>query len=67
MKTSLVVSGIAALLKTTNAHATFQDLWVQGVDKQSTCARLPLSNSPVTDVTSNNIRCKCLSLQFVQY
>ncbi|KAL6164059.1 hypothetical protein ACJQWK_09735 [Exserohilum turcicum] len=24
---------------------------------QATCARLPLSNSPVTDVTSNDIRC----------
>jgi hypothetical protein len=67
MKTSLIMTGIAALLGTTNAHATFQDLWVQGDDKKSTCARLPLSNSPVTDVTSNNIRCKCLSLRSVHY
>jgi hypothetical protein len=65
MKTSLILTGIVALLKTTNGHATFQDLWVQGEDKKSTCARLPLSNSPVTDVTGNNIRCKCLSFYFM--
>ncbi|KAL1872011.1 hypothetical protein VTK73DRAFT_1755 [Phialemonium thermophilum] len=45
------------------AHATFQDLWIDGVDMikgrlhGAQCVRLPLSNSPVTDVTSNDIRC----------
>lgn len=39
------------------AHATFQDLWVNGVDEQAICVRLPPSNSPVTDVTSTDIRC----------
>ncbi|RYP77391.1 hypothetical protein DL771_001186 [Monosporascus sp. 5C6A] len=34
------------------AHATFQALWYGGQ-----CARLPLSNSPVTNVMSNDIRC----------
>jgi lytic cellulose monooxygenase (C1-hydroxylating) len=33
-------------------HAIWQDLWVNGVDKGSTCVRLPgtsyVSNSPVT-------------------
>jgi cellulase len=39
------------------AHAIFQDLWVNGVDMGSQCARLPLSNSPVTSVSSNDVRC----------
>ncbi|KXJ85685.1 glycosyl hydrolase family 61-domain-containing protein [Microdochium bolleyi] len=47
------------------AHATFQNLWVNGVDYISApftphgaqCARLPGSNSPVTNVASNDIRC----------
>ncbi|WDK22672.1 fungal cellulose binding domain-containing protein [Colletotrichum graminicola] len=39
------------------AHATFQQLWVDGVDLGSQCARLPLSNSPVTNVASNDVRC----------
>ncbi|KAH3948827.1 hypothetical protein HBH53_093160 [Parastagonospora nodorum] len=42
-------------------HAIWQDLWVNGVDKASTCVRLPgtsyVSNSPVTSVSSNDIRC----------
>jgi len=40
-----------------HAHATFQDLWINGVDKVSTCVRLPLSNSPVTSVSGNDIAC----------
>jgi hypothetical protein len=39
------------------AHATFQDLWINGVDQGEVCVRLPQSNSPLQDVTSNNIRC----------
>lgn len=39
------------------AHATFQQLWVDGVDKGSTCVRLPASNSPITNVASADIRC----------
>ena len=35
------------------AHATFQEMWVNDVDQGSWCVRLPLSNSPVTDVTSD--------------
>ncbi|KAH8726990.1 glycoside hydrolase family 61 protein [Phaeosphaeriaceae sp. PMI808] len=42
-------------------HAFFQQLWVNGVDKGSTCVRLPgttyASNSPVTSVSSNDVRC----------
>ncbi|KAF2031779.1 hypothetical protein EK21DRAFT_62484 [Setomelanomma holmii] len=57
MKNTFVLAGVAALASTAAGHATFQELWVNGVDQQGTCARLPTSNSPVTDVTSNNIRC----------
>lgn len=39
------------------AHSIFQQLWVDGVDKAGTCIRLPSSNSPVTNVNSNDIRC----------
>jgi cellulase len=57
MKSILVLVGISALAGTAIGHATFQDLWVDGIDQQSTCARLPTSNSPVQDVTSNSMRC----------
>ncbi|EUC45736.1 carbohydrate-binding module family 1 protein [Bipolaris oryzae ATCC 44560] len=53
MKNTLLLTGISAFATHVAAHATFQDLWVNG----STCARLPNSNSPVTSVTSNDIRC----------
>ncbi|KAK9424039.1 hypothetical protein SUNI508_13829 [Seiridium unicorne] len=39
------------------AHATFQELWVDGVDMGSQCVRLPQSNSPITNVASTDIRC----------
>ncbi|KAH7077036.1 glycosyl hydrolase family 61-domain-containing protein [Paraphoma chrysanthemicola] len=57
MKGTQVLAGVAAFASTVVGHATFQDLWVNGKDQQGTCARLPTSNSPVTDVTSDNIRC----------
>ncbi|TFK37374.1 glycoside hydrolase family 61 protein H [Crucibulum laeve] len=47
----------ASLVASASAHATFQQLWINGVDAGSSCARLPLSNSPVTSVTSNDIAC----------
>jgi cellulase len=56
MKTYLAVLAALAAQQAA-AHATFQQLWVNGVDKGSTCARLPVSNSPVTSVNSNDIRC----------
>jgi len=46
-----------AVVQQTAGHATFQDLWVNGVDKASTCIRMPTSNTPVTNVNSNDIRC----------
>lgn len=38
-------------------HATFQQLWVDGVDQASSCVRRPPSNSPINGVTSNDMRC----------
>ncbi|KAL6708720.1 hypothetical protein ACN47E_002416 [Coniothyrium glycines] len=57
MKTVFASAVVSALTASVAAHATFQDLWVNGKDQGSTCARLPTSNSPVTSVTGNDIRC----------
>jgi len=54
---SFTLATLAALAGNAAAHATFQALWVDGVDYGSQCARLPGSNSPVTDVTSTAMRC----------
>lgn len=55
---SFQFSVLAALAATqAMGHATFQQLWINGEDQGSTCARLPASNSPVTDVSSNALRC----------
>ena len=47
----------AAAAANVTAHATFQQLWVDGVDFQSQCIRMPPSNTPVTNVGSADIRC----------
>ncbi|KAH7318963.1 glycoside hydrolase family 61 protein H [Rhexocercosporidium sp. MPI-PUGE-AT-0058] len=39
------------------SHATWQQLWVDGVDQAKTCVREPLNNSPVSDVTSKDMVC----------
>ncbi|KAI4863434.1 glycoside hydrolase family 61 protein [Hypoxylon rubiginosum] len=54
MRTAFAISTLAA---TVAAHATFQELWVAGSDEESTCARLPGNNNPVTSVSTNDIRC----------
>ncbi|KAI1127828.1 carbohydrate-binding module family 1 protein [Nemania abortiva] len=56
---STLYTAVAVAVGATNvaAHATFQDLWINGVDYGASCARLPLSNSPVQDVTSKDIAC----------
>ncbi|KNG51056.1 carbohydrate-binding module family 1 protein [Stemphylium lycopersici] len=51
------VAALAAMTALANAHATFQQLWKNGKDLESTCARLPPSNSPVEDYTSNALQC----------
>ncbi|ETS73538.1 hypothetical protein PFICI_14484 [Pestalotiopsis fici W106-1] len=57
MKSVISAAILAYAAGNVAAHATFQDLWVDGVDQGTTCARIPLSNSPVTDVTSDDIVC----------
>ncbi|KAJ4321697.1 hypothetical protein N0V94_002789 [Neodidymelliopsis sp. IMI 364377] len=54
MKTVAILAGITALA---NAHATWQQLWKNGEDLESTCARLPPSNSPIEDYTSTALQC----------
>jgi cellulase len=55
---STVFAVVAALSASrVAAHATFQELWINGVDQGQTCVRLPQSNSPLTDVSANSIRC----------
>jgi cellulase len=43
---------LSALATQVAGHAIWQDMWVNGIDKGSTCVRLPgssyVSNSPVT-------------------
>ncbi|TDZ18310.1 putative endo-beta-1,4-glucanase D [Colletotrichum orbiculare MAFF 240422] len=60
MKTA-VLSLLAVAAQQAASHATFQALWVDGVDFGGQCARLPLSNSPVTNVASNDVRCNANS------
>ncbi|KAH7132387.1 glycosyl hydrolase family 61-domain-containing protein [Dendryphion nanum] len=48
MKNVAIFIGFTACLGKAAAHATFQQL---------VCARLPNNNNPITDVTSNDIRC----------
>jgi len=55
---SVQISVLAALAaQQVMGHATFQQLWVNGVDQGTECARVPSSNSPVTSVSGNDIRC----------
>ncbi|EIN08692.1 hypothetical protein PUNSTDRAFT_154784 [Punctularia strigosozonata HHB-11173 SS5] len=53
----LALAVAASFIASVAAHATFQEIWINGVDFGSTCVRLPQSNSPVTDVTSTAIAC----------
>ncbi|KAI2465248.1 lytic polysaccharide monooxygenase [Annulohypoxylon bovei var. microspora] len=57
MKSTLFAAVAVLAIPHAAGHATFQDLWVDGVDMGATCARLPLSNSPITDVSSKDIAC----------
>lgn len=51
MKASTIL-GLLAAASSAAAHATFQELAVNGVDKAGTCVRQPSSNSPITSPTS---------------
>ena len=52
---SMIVSRVfasAALIASVVAHATWQELWINGVDYGGSCVRLPSSNNPVYDNSS---------------
>jgi len=51
------VAFFASVIASVAAHATFQEMWVNGVDQGSFCVRLPQSNSPVTSVTTDDLAC----------
>ncbi|OSD05161.1 lytic polysaccharide monooxygenase [Trametes coccinea BRFM310] len=55
MFTKLIIA--ASLAASVAAHATFQELWINGVDQGSSCVRLPQSNSPVTSVSTPDLAC----------
>lgn len=48
---------LSFLAASVSAHSTFQDLWVAGKDDASQCVRMPKNNSPLTDVSSPDMRC----------
>ncbi|KAF2497544.1 beta-1,4-endoglucanase [Lophium mytilinum] len=54
MKCLLILLATASSI---TAHSTWQELWVGSTDEAGTCVRLPPNNNPVTDVTSNDLRC----------
>ncbi|KAG8687600.1 hypothetical protein FRC11_006919 [Ceratobasidium sp. 423] len=56
MRAGAVIAALAAA-STAHAHATFQYLWVDGVDQGNKCVRTPANNSPITDLTSNTLAC----------
>ncbi|EGO29817.1 glycoside hydrolase family 61 protein, partial [Serpula lacrymans var. lacrymans S7.9] len=53
----LSLAATVCFVVSVTAHATFQDLWINGVDYSEACVRMPLSNSPVTDVSSTDLTC----------
>ncbi|CAG8977759.1 hypothetical protein HYALB_00010980 [Hymenoscyphus albidus] len=57
MRYSLHLVGLLAVATTVVGHSTFQDLWVDSKDEATNCTRIPLSNSPIGSVTTNDIRC----------
>ncbi|KAI1813082.1 fungal cellulose binding domain-containing protein [Poronia punctata] len=57
MKSAAYALVSATLAFQASAHSIFQQLWVDGVDYGSQCARMPSNNNPVTSVSSTDIRC----------
>ncbi|KJA23211.1 lytic polysaccharide monooxygenase [Hypholoma sublateritium FD-334 SS-4] len=55
------IAASAAFIASVSAHATFQQFWIGSVDAGNSCARLPVSNSPVTSVTTADIACNVAS------
>ncbi|KAG8697665.1 hypothetical protein FRC09_007721 [Ceratobasidium sp. 395] len=56
MRAAAIVAALAAA-STAHAHATFQYLWFNGVDQGNKCTRQPASNSPVSNLNSNDLAC----------
>lgn len=55
LQLSLILTSFVAFA---SAHQNFHQLWVNGVTTgYEKCIRMPPSNNPVTDVTSNDITC----------
>ncbi|KAK1621511.1 glycosyl hydrolase family 61-domain-containing protein [Colletotrichum phormii] len=61
MKSVAALALTASMANMVAGHAIFQQLWVNGVDQESSCVRMPASNSPVQDPTSNDMRCNANS------
>lgn len=57
MKSSFVAALTALAAREIAGHSIFQQLWVDGTDYGSSCARVPGSNSPVTNVGSRDMVC----------
>ncbi|KAB8299917.1 hypothetical protein EYC80_000160 [Monilinia laxa] len=57
MGSSSIILALLNVMAVVMSHATFQELWINGVDQVGSCVRLPPSNSPVTDLTSTDLRC----------
>jgi cellulase len=51
MKTSILTAAVLGAAHAA-AHATFQQLWVDGVDQEGKCVRTVPSNSPIQDPAS---------------
>ncbi|KAK2039650.1 hypothetical protein LZ31DRAFT_476219 [Colletotrichum somersetense] len=57
MKSIAALALTASMANVVAGHAIFQQLWVNGKDQADTCVRMPASNSPVQDPTSDDMRC----------
>ncbi|KAF7957593.1 hypothetical protein EAE96_003167 [Botrytis aclada] len=57
MRSSDITFVLLSIVATVRSHATFQELWINGVDQVGSCVCLPPTNSPVTDLTSTDLRC----------
>ncbi|KZL84055.1 glycoside hydrolase family 61 protein [Colletotrichum incanum] len=57
MKSYAALALTASMANMVAGHAIFQQLWVNGQDQESSCVRMPASNSPIQDPTSNDMRC----------
>lgn len=53
MRLALTSAAIASIIASASAHATFQQLWINGKDAGIACTRTVRSNTPVTSVSGN--------------